>query len=92
MTNMEHVIQIMHILTQFYDQLPTQPPRPELSLLTRTRMRTLFFSLAVRCPEIYSDLSQPVPHQLLTAFEALITSIHNKFHTQQVGSFIDPPE
>lgn len=89
---MEQVIEILRTLQQFYEQLPAQPPRPELSQLTRTRMRTLFLYLAVRSPELYNDLSQPIPPQLLTAFESLIISIHQKFHTQQVGSFIDPPE
>jgi hypothetical protein len=89
---MEQVIEILRTLQQFYEQLPEQPPRPELSQLTRTRMRTLFLYLAVRSPELYNDLSQPIPPQLLTAFESLIISIHQKFHTQQVGSFIYPPE
>ena len=89
---MDQVIKILRTLQQFYVQLPAQPPRPELSQLSRTRMRTLFLYLAVRSPELYNDLSQPIPAQLLTAFESLIISIHQKFHTQQVGSFIDPPE
>ena len=89
---MEQVIQMLQTLQLFYDQMPPQPPRPELSTLTRTRIRTLYLNLVLRCPEVYNDRSQPIPHQLITAFESLITSIHDKFQTQQVGSFLDPPE
>ena len=89
---MEQVIQMLQTLQLFYDQMPPQPPRPELSTLTRTRIRTLYLHLVLRCPEVYNDRSQPIPDQLLTAFESLIISIHNKFQTQQVGSFLDPPE
>ena len=89
---MEQVIQMLQTLQLFYDQMPHQPPRPELSTLTRTRIRTLYLNLVLRCPEVYNDRSQPIPHQLITAFESLIISIHNKFQTQQVGSFLDPPE
>ena len=89
---MEQVIQMLQTLQQFYDHLPPQPPRPELSTLTRTRIRTLYLNLVLRCPEIYNDLTQPIPDQLLRAFESLIISIHDKFQTQQVGSFLDRPE
>ena len=61
--NMEEVMQILSILTQFYDQLPQQPPKPELSQLSRMRVRNFFLNLIVRCPELYNNLSQPIPDQ-----------------------------
>jgi hypothetical protein len=89
---MDQVIQMLQTLQQFYEQLPPQPPRPELSKISRERVRTLFLHLTVRCPELYNDLSQPIPLQLLTAFQSLNNTIHQKFHTEQIGSFIDPLE
>ena len=85
---MENLIQILQRLTQFYEWIPPSH-KPEVSRITRDRLRTLFFNLMARCPEVYSQPDQPIPHQLLLAFQTLNISIHRAFQTEQIGSFLD---
>ena len=84
---MENLIQILQKLTVFYDWIPPSH-KPELSKVTRDRLRILFFNLMARCPEVYNQPEQPIPDQLLQAFQTLNISVHRAFQTEQIGSIL----
>jgi hypothetical protein len=85
------LLEILENLRIFYESLPEQPSNPEASRLARQHAHALFTILVPRSMDLYNPGQQDKRVQLQLAYERVITSIHNRYKTQQIGDLSEAP-
>jgi hypothetical protein len=85
------LLEILENLRIFYESLPEQPANPEASHLARQHAHALFTILVPRSMDLYNPGQQDKRAELQLAYERVITSIHNRYKTQQIGDLSEVP-
>ncbi len=85
------LLEILENLRIFYESLPEQPTNPEASRLARQHAHALFTILVPRSMDLYNPGHQDRRAQLQLAYERVITSIHKRYKTQQIGDLSEVP-